>query len=302
MSRGITPQIDEMLNMRYHANSIKMFDNRYKSGAHQIGNRLSHSKGRGVDFEEVRPYQNGDDIRLIHWSLTARLGKPYTKVYKEERERAVYLFIDQSSNMNFGTKVCFKNVLAANIASLLGFAALENQEQIGGIIFNDNKAQLFKPERTRQSISNMINVLQNQDKMLSHYNSFKIALKQLVQKIHYGSTIVIISDFSKFDNETKAYLNQINHKTQIINIMTYDPLEAVLPEFAGSFTFTATGKEKLKIAGTTQNRERYQNSFETRRQDIKDYSRKLGMQFISIATNDNIIDKINHGVMGYGCK
>lgn len=302
MSRGIIPQINEMLNMRYHANSIKMFDNRYKAGTHQIGNRLSHSKGRGVDFDEVRPYQNGDDIRMIHWSLTARLGKPYTKIYKEERERAVYLFVDQSSYMNFGTKVCFKNVLAANIAALLGFAALENQEQIGGIIFNDDKAQLFKPQRTRQSISNMINVLQNQDKLLGHYDSFKTALKQLVQKIHYGSTIIIISDFSKFDEETKKYLSQINHKTQIVNIMTYDQLEAVLPEDGGSFTFTKTGTEKLKIAANSQNRERYHNSFEKRRQDIADYSRKQGMQFISIATNDNIIDKINHGVMGYGCK
>lgn len=300
--QGIIPQINEMLQMRYHANSIKLFDNRYKSGSNQIGNRVSHSKGRGVDFDEVRPYQNGDDIRLIHWSLTARLGKPYTKIYKEEKERTVFLLIDQSASMNFGTKVCFKNVLAANIAALIGFAALENQEQIGGIIFNENKAQLFKPERTRQSMSNMINILQNSDKMLGHYNSLNTALKQLSQKITYGSTIIIISDFQNFNEETRKYLNIINHKTQIVNILTYDPLEAMLPDDNGSFTFTATGKETLKIAATHKNKERYQNSFLSRINELEQYSHKQNMQFISIATNDNIVDKINHGVMGYGRK
>lgn len=301
MKRGIYPQIDEMLKMRYFSKSIYMFGNNRRVSSHQIGNHISHSKGRGVDFDEVRPYQLGDDIRLIHWSLTARLGKPFTKVYHEEKERATYVIVDQSRNMNFGTRVCFKNVLAANLASLFGWYALDQQEQIGGIIFNDNSAQLFKPSRTRQSLLNMLNILANQNKILPHYGSFLDSMRELSHKIATGSTIIIISDFNSFSPELEKYLGVINQKAKVINIMTYDPLEKSLPD-TGSYTFTKTGSEQLKIDATDINREKYLATFNQRKNHIAEFSARNNMRFIEIATNDNWIETINHGVIAYGCK
>lgn len=298
MPKGIIPQLDELLSLRYLAKSIHLFDNQQRVSTLQSGTRLSRHKGRGIDFDEVRPYQAGDDTRMIHWSITARLGKPFTKVYKEERERSVYLLIDQSSSMSFGTRVCFKNVLAANIASAIAWSALEQHEQVGGIIFDDNSAQLFKPKRNKQSLLNMLRVLADKSFRTNHYNSFNDSLKQLSQKIAHGSTIALISDFSNFNDESAIYLNLINQRATIINILVYDQLEEQLPA-NGSYSFTQTGSEILKINANTANRNKYHANFKQRMDKIAEYSRKNHMQFIKIATNDNILDKISYGATSY---
>ncbi len=301
MSKGITPQLDELLSLRYLSKKIHLFDHNTRVSNLQSGNHLSKHKGRGVDFDEVRPYQAGDDTRMIHWSLTARLGKPFTKIYKEERERSVYLLIDQSASMLFGTKVCFKSVLAANIASAIGWSALENHEQVGGVIFNDNLAQLFKPKRSKQTFLNLLKTLTDSSLYQNHLNSLNNSLKQLSQSIAYGSTIVLISDFHNFDDESIRFLNLINNKATIINIFVYDKLEEMLPD-NGSFSFTQTGKEILKINANTNNRNKYHEHFTNRLNKIMQYSHKNNMQFITIATNDNIIDKIRYGAVNYGRK
>lgn len=301
MSKGIIPQLDELLNLRHLAKKIHLFNNMARVSNLQSGSRISNHKGRGVDFDEVRPYQPGDDPRMIHWSLTARLGKPFTKIYKEEREPSVYLLLDQSTSMSFGTKVCFKNVLAANIAATIGWTALDQHEQVGGIIFNDSNAQLFKPKRSKQNFLNLLKTLSDNTLQNKHFASFNDSLKQLSQKIPFGSTVVLVSDFNFFDENTKVLFNLINQRAKIINILVYDPLEKMLPT-NGSYTFTNTGREILKINASNSNRDKYQAEFDKKINSIAEYSQKNHMQFFTVATNDNIVDKINYGAIGYGRK
>lgn len=295
MSKGIYPDIRELLALRHHATSIKFFDN-LKINSVDAGNRLSIARGRGMDFEEVRRYQPGDDIRLIHWPLTARLGKPYTKIYKEERERAVYLIVDQSYSMQFGTKVCFKNVLAAKIAALFGWAAINHHEQIGGVVFNDNSSEFVKPRRSRQSMLDLFSTITNLTKLKQHKGGLTNALQLIYKKLQSGSIVIVISDYFNMTEETKTYLSLIAHKCEVLNLFAYDPLEASLPA-DGHYLFTDNGKLQLQINASKKNAKQYSAPFEKRLSQIRQLSQKNNMQLLQIATNDDLIQKINYGVL-----
>lgn len=120
-----------------------------------------------MDFDEVRHYQAGDDIRLMHWALTARLGKPYTKVYHEERERSLYFVLDQTKSMHFGTRECFKSVKATNILALIGFGALEAHEKVGGIIFDDHGYNFYPAKQDKSALVKMFNFVANDEKSIN---------------------------------------------------------------------------------------------------------------------------------------
>lgn len=291
MSKGINSDIKELLALRHYATNIEFF-NKMKVSSAETGNRLSIARGRGMDFEEVRRYQAGDDIRLIHWPLTARLGKPYTKIYKEERERAVYLLIDQSISMQFGTRVCFKNVLAAKIAAIFGWAALNHHEQIGGIVFNDDTAEFIKPKRSRQSMLDLFNLITNKHALKQHNGGLNNALQLVYRKLQSGSIVIVISDYFSMNEETKTYLRLIGQKSELINILVYDPLEASLPKTSGHYTFTGDGKSQLDISANTKTCKLYSTYFEDRLAQIK----QMRYQLLQIATNDDLLSKINYGV------
>jgi uncharacterized protein (DUF58 family) len=291
MSKGIHSDIKELLALRHHATNIEFF-NKMRVSSTQNGSRLSFARGRGMDFEEVRRYQPGDDIRLIHWPLTARLGKPYTKIYREERERAIYLLIDQSKSMQFGTRVCFKNVLAAKIAAIFGWAALNHHEQIGGIVFNDNQSEFIKPKRSRKSMLDLFNLITNSKSLKQYDGGLNNALQLIYKNLQSGSIVIVISDFFSMDTETITYLRLIGQKSELINVLAYDPLEASLPNSRGHYTFTGEAKTQLDISANTATCKLYSNLFEKRVFELK----QLGQQLLQIATNDDLIQKINYGV------
>ncbi len=297
MSKGIIPDIKELLALRYYAGNIQFF-NQQKVNLAVTGNRLSIARGRGMDFEEVRPYAAGDDIRLIHWPLTARLSKPFTKIYREERERAVYLLVDQSLSMQFGSRVCFKSVLAAKIAALVGWSALKHHEQIGGIVFNDTNSTYIKPKLSRQSLLDLFNLTISSNHKQNNAGLSE-ALKFITQKVQTGSIVVVISDFFTLNENIKSYLNLIAAKCELINFFIYDPLEAHLPT-KGHYTFTDNGKHKLEIDATKKNIQLYSAPFLERLNQIKSFSHKNRMQFVELATNDDLVKKINYGIMKYG--
>lgn len=295
---AICPAINELIALRHYAKSINFFGNN-KVRSNLVGNKLSIARGRGMDFDEVRHYQAGDDVRLIHWSLTARLGKPYTKVYREERERMVYLVVDQSSSMYFGTKTSFKNVLAAKVAAVLGWAALANHEQIGGVIFNDESLEYIKPKRSRQQLLTMFNLLHHGELRARQSGGLFNALQLLNQNLQTGSIVIVISDFLNLDAASMQYLQLINRRAEVINILTYDPLEVNLPD-QGFYSFTDSGKNKLSISATTKNKQKYAATFNQRLATVQQLANQSRMQLVKIATNDNIVNTINHGVMKYG--
>lgn len=298
MTNPIKPEINELLALNYYATNLQFFA-RHKVHAPTSGNHLSPARGRGMDFEEVRRYQAGDDIRLIHWSLTARLGKPFTKIYREERERAVYVVVDQSASMRFGTRVCFKNVLAAKIAALFGWAALANHEQIGGIIFNDTATEFIKPRRSRRSLLDLFSLLTHPERVCHHSGGLKNALQLLLRNLQSGSVVIIISDYLGWDSEIAAYLRLVGGNSEVINLLLYDPLEVKLPD-GGNYVFTKDGNLRLEISSNPKNNALYAAPFNSRQAELKTMGQKSNMQFMAISPQDDLVRTLNYGVSKYG--
>ncbi len=224
--KGIKPDIKELLSYRYREKALKLFANQ-KVNTVNAGSKSSKAKGRGMDFDEVRHYQPGDDIRLMHWSLTARLGKPFTKVYHEERERTMYFVVDQSATMRFGTRECFKSVKMANATALLGFGALEAHEKVGGVILNDSGYNFYPAKQDKSALVKMLNHVTNDDTktQITTDKGLADALKFLYAKVRSNSVIVVLGDFDGFNEQAQQYLRLLAKKNEIINIFSYDPIE-----------------------------------------------------------------------------
>ena len=298
--KGIKPDIKELLSYRYRAKALKLFANQ-KVNTVNVGSKASKAKGRGMDFDEVRHYQHGDDIRLMHWSLTARLGKPFTKVYHEERERTMYFIMDQSATMRFGTRECFKSVKVANATALLGFGALGAHEKVGGIIFDDNGYNYYPAKQDKSALVKMLNHVTNDKSKPQIVTDKGLAgvLKFLYAKVRSNSVIVVLSDFNGFNDYAQQYLKLLAKKNEIINIFSYDPIEKELP--AKDLYSFSNGSENLVLdAANTKQNDIYKNIYSARYRAIKGFSRQYKMVFFEIATNDDLVKTINYGVAGYG--
>ncbi|MED7819176.1 MULTISPECIES: DUF58 domain-containing protein [unclassified Francisella] len=297
--KGVRPDVQELLRFRYQTKALKLFANQ-RVNSTNAGNKLSRAKGRGMDFDEVRHYQPGDDIRLMHWALTARLGKPYTKVYHEERDRSLYFVLDQSNTMNFGTRECFKSVKATNTLALIGFGALEAHEKVGGIIFDDNGYNFYPAKQDKSSLVKMFNFVANDDKKYQISSDRKLAeaLKFLYAKIRSSSIVVVISDFSSFDEEANRYLKLLSNKNSVINVFSYDPIEKDLPGL--DTYYFSNGKQRVVLDSASKKQNKvYTNIYKSRHDAIQDFSRKNKTGFIEVATNDDLIKTINYGVANY---
>ncbi|MDH0099302.1 DUF58 domain-containing protein, partial [Pseudomonas sp. GD04158] len=155
---GIHIDLAELIEMRHRVHEVPLFSTPARRSP-LIGLHHSKLRGRGVDFDQVRVYQPGDDVRTIDWRVTARTQEPHTKLFHEERERPIFIIAEQSQRLFFGSGQCFKSVLAARAAALIGWAALGHNDRIGGLVFADNEHHEVKPRRSKQSLLQLLNLL-----------------------------------------------------------------------------------------------------------------------------------------------
>jgi uncharacterized protein (DUF58 family) len=182
-------------------------------------------RGQGMEFDEVRPYMPGDEIRAIDWNVTARTGYPYIKRYVEERELTVMLVVDASGSGDFGTTGQFKRELAAEMASVLSFSATTNKDKVGLLIFTDQVELYIPPRKGRKHVLRLIReLLAFQPK--SHGTNLKVALDSLNQILKRRSIVFLISDFLDDPDAYQKPLFVANRKHDVIALDLHDPLEA----------------------------------------------------------------------------
>lgn len=145
---GVELGLDELLEMRHRLHEARLFSSQNRRSP-LVGLHHSRLRGRGVDFDQVRIYQPGDDVRTIDWRVTARTREPHTKLFHEERERPVFVLVEQSQRLFFGSGLCFKAVLAARAAAFIGWSALAHNDRIGGLVFSDRDCHEIKPRRSK---------------------------------------------------------------------------------------------------------------------------------------------------------
>ena len=203
--------------------------------ARQSGNYQSPFKGRGMEFDESRLYQPGDDIRNIDWRVTARTGKTHTKLFREERERPVFLWVDLRAPMFFATRGRFKSVMASYIASLLAWSAEHHGDRIGGVIFSEVLHHELKPHRGKIGVLRFINKLVEHPAWTDPYTgqSDKYALGRELIRLRRvtrpGSMIFLISDFRYMNESDENQIIRLSKHNDVILIYVRDPLEESLP-------------------------------------------------------------------------
>jgi uncharacterized protein (DUF58 family) len=184
-------------------------------------------KGRGMAFDEVRPYQYGDEIRTIDWNVTARTGEPYVKRFVEERELTVMLLVDASASENFGSVKQFKRELAAELTAVLSFAATTNNDKVGLMIFTDQIELFIPPRKGRRHVLRLIRELLAYEPQ-SRGTDIKMALEKTVQMLKRRGIIFLVSDFVADPDSYKKAMSITNRRHDLIAVDLHDPLESGL--------------------------------------------------------------------------
>jgi len=198
------------------------------------GKHTSMMRGRGLDFEEVRNYVPGDDIRNIDWKVTARTKKTHTKVFNEEKERPALVIVDQTSFLNFGSSQYLKSVIAAQAAAMAAFRTVKKGDRCGGLVFNDNSSDWFAPRRSRQAIMQLLKAVSNKNQILSEVkqtqsNALQLhnALKRVANYVTHDFIISIISDFSHCEDNTFKIIKQMAQHNDIICVHIEDEIDHI---------------------------------------------------------------------------
>ncbi len=256
--------------------------------ARQSGAYLSRIKGRGMEFDETRLYQPGDDIRSIDWRVTARTGKTHTKLFREERERPVLICVDYRAPMHFATRGVFKSVQAATLAALLAWTAHHQGDRVGGQVFSAQGCQELKPRNGRPAVLAFFNCLVQHQEV--HGDGVPQTLQQVVRRLYQhvrpGSLVYLISDFRGLDQGIENQLARIARHCDVVLMHMYDSLETSLPA-SGRYRFTDLRRELVFDTGDRQRVDQYQSRCQTLQQRLQKLAKKLHMVFLQCGTSDD---------------
>lgn len=284
----VSVSLDMLIRLAKPAASLKHFRSRIR--APQSGGYLSRTKGRGMEFDEVRMYQAGDDIRSIDWRVTARTGKTHTKLFREERERPVFISVDYRSSMQFATRGVYKSVQAAKLAGLLAWVAERHGDRVGGQIFSDTACRELKPQNGRQAVLHFFNAL-----VKPEVKQTPIDIEQVIGRLSHhvkpGSLVYIISDFRGINKAIENYLSKLARHCEVIMILVYDPLESHLPE-RGRYRFTDSRTDIVVDTGDKQRVLNYQEKFQQHCAYLQALSNKLNIRLIRCASNEQPVDAL----------
>ncbi len=263
----------------------------------QTGAYVSHFKGRGMEFDESRPYQPGDDPRNIDWRVTARSTEAYTKLFREERERPVLVTVDLRSHMHFATRGSFKSVMASRAAALLSWSAHYRGDRLGGIIFGDTQHRELKPRLGRQAALRYLHELVGHpawrrdaaERTVDPAQPFAAAMSALRRVARPGSLVIVISDFAGFGRSAQAHLSGVARHNEVLALALSDPLERELPP-PGHYRLVSD-REELEIdtvAATA--RADYRRGWAERRAALGAFCQRYGVHLMPMSTDEDPVE------------
>ncbi|MES9832937.1 MAG: DUF58 domain-containing protein [Candidatus Thiodiazotropha sp. DIVDIV] len=295
---SLHPHIDDLLELRHQAHTLGLASH-HLVGASFSGLYASVFRGTGLDFEEVREYREGDDIRNMEWNVTARTNVPHMKIFREERERSVVLCVDRGPHMSFGTRGTFKSIQAAKAAALLGWAASRLHDRVGGMLFGDSKQgmQYFQPTKDRRALWRLLHALTHEG-MLNQPN--QDCLSEALQRIDRGSTIgsliFVIADLNREISDLRQTLGRLCQRHTVVLLPVDDPADHDLPQM-GKVTFVGPDGHSIEIdTNDREAREHYSLTWYKHREELTNLSNSLGITLLPIATNEEIHLTLTRGL------
>ena len=287
--------LEHLIRLKQAGESLTLATPRVRALA--AGGHLSSFKGRGVEFDESRPYQPGDDLRTMDWRVTARTGKPHTKVFREERNRPVIVWLDVRAPMLFGTKGAYKAVRAAEAAALIGWSAIANGDRLGGLVFSETEHHERRPRLGRRAALTLMQLIAEE----TFWSPASVAargaspngaagadhaLLRLTRVARPGSLIFLLSDFHGLGADAERHLRQLASHGDVFLMHVFDPLEAELPP-PGRYRIIVGGRSVSIDTSDAALRARYKARFDARRARLDALARLPGIQLIDCGTGDD---------------
>ena len=327
-SNGVELAMAELLQYQNKTALIDLSARKNINGQ-MSGNYLSRSKGRGMEFDEVRHYQTGDDIRAIDWRVTARTGKTHTKLFREEIERPVLIATDLSASMHFGSQLLFKSVQAAHLASLVAWHAKNRGDRLGGIVFNQHEHLELKPRSRKEGVLHYLHALtaihlsqhsaqysERQDKLNSADESdslnesyFRDNCARIRQIAKPGSLVYLITDAQQIKAGTTSlkqqhqqqdalrHLAQISQHCEVVVCLIDDPLEQALPNSSVKLNVTLTdghNRQQLTL-GDSNTAATYQKQAEKIFAQCSQLLTKAGARVINFSAGQTLEQQLKDG-------
>jgi uncharacterized protein (DUF58 family) len=295
-SEGVYLTLRDMVRLRGQASGFSLLP-RQPPGSVLVGRHASALRGRGLNFEELRGYQDGDDVRMIDWLVTARQRSPHIRVYTEERDRAVILIVDQRRSMFFGSQIAMKSVVAATAAALAAWRVHAVGDRISAVVFNDETAVLVPPLRGLASVERVMGEVarmngeldarggQNNPAMLNE------ALSKAARIAKHDCLVIILSDAYGADEETRKLVTNTSLHNDVVAAFIYDPLEEALPAIGE--VVLAEGDLRLGIDTRSERlREHYARSFAERRERVAAFGRHRAIPILPLRTDRDVASQL----------
>lgn len=294
--KDVYVSLEELLQMSRYAKGFSFRARKQKVRSILAGKYASKLRGRGIDFEEVRQYVPGDDIRNIDWKVTARTQKTHSKVFTEEKEKPVLIVVDQSKSMFFGSVKKTKSVVAAELAAMIAFKIQKEGDRVGGLIFTDQGADAVLPKRNKK------NTLKLLERIVHHNHNLKqnasgdrsVALREAISKLRnivtHDFLIVVISDFVYYSDEVVKNLSRLAQHNDVLLAKVFDPIERKIPR---EKMIVGDGNHQIMVDGQRKKvSEKFTAGFDQDLTDFETKMKKFRIPLIRMSTIDPVDEQI----------
>lgn len=292
------PRLDDLIELRHQAHTLGLASHHLVNSAFH-GVYASVFRGQGLNFEEVREYREGDDIRNMDWKVTARTNDPHLKVYREERERSVVLCVDKGPHMHFGTRGTFKSIQAARAAALLGWAANSLNDRVGGVLFGDAETgpQYFNPTKDRRALWQLLKELAEPAQEAQHgIDCLDMILQRADRGAGTGALIFVIADFNREVGSLDRTLGQLCQRHSVVLVPVDDPTDKELPAM-GRALFRGPNGEMIEVdTDNKAGREAYARNWLERRESLTKLANKLRVAIIPVDTDKDVHRSLMEGL------
>lgn len=299
-----TVSVQSLIRLRQYAEQLPLRSG--KIHAKQGGAYRSSFKGRGMEFEESRIYLPGDDIRNMDWRVTARTGTAHTKVFEEERERPVILWLDLNDAMFFATRGAFKSVAATRAAAMIAWSTCKRNDRLGALVFDGEEHIEIRPRRGKSAALDLIgktckhNAWKRNTKHAHRPRNMDRAMARLRKVARPGSLIFLFSDFrddsgNTLNGASRAHLVNIARHNDVVLVQVYDPLEAGLP-VSGHYRLSDGERELQLYTGDEKLRQHYRERFETHQAQLHKLCQQHRMYLLPLCTQDDVLAELQRGL------
>ena len=264
------------------------------------GRHASRVRGRGLDFEELRQYQSGDDVRTIDWAVTARMPQPFVRVYTEEKDRPVTLVVDQRINMFFGTKLAMKSVTAAQTAALCAWRALTDGDRVAGIVFDDRAVYTHRLDRNRGALLRLLgriaacnNALRADAPAQRNQAQLDAALELAARTASHDHLLIIATDCDGHGTRTRELLRRMAIRNDVIVFLIFDPFLVALPG-SNDLIVTDGGLQVEVPLGSTRVRRSIVEAGDRRLKGILSWQREIGVTVAPLTSAEDPAAQLRH--------